>query len=77
MRVAFSEDGVHYGEVMRFRILKYTPAICVTRPIAESTMAAVPVFRSAYVPIKVISDYDGVSRLYFCCLLIKQAPKLA
>ncbi|VDO90360.1 unnamed protein product [Heligmosomoides polygyrus] len=39
-------------------------------------MTAVPVFRSAYVPIEVTSDDDDVLRRYLCCLLIKQAPKL-
>ncbi|VDP39068.1 unnamed protein product [Heligmosomoides polygyrus] len=61
---------------MRFRIFKDTLTIGVTRPVTESTMTAVPVFRSTYVPIKVTSDYDDIFRRYLCCFLIKQSPKL-
>ncbi|VDO90614.1 unnamed protein product [Heligmosomoides polygyrus] len=61
---------------MRFRIFKDTLTIGVTRPVTESTMTAVPVFRRADVPIKVTSDYDDIFRRHLCCLLIKQAPKL-
>ncbi|VDP12489.1 unnamed protein product [Heligmosomoides polygyrus] len=61
---------------MRFRILKGTPTICVTRPIAESTMTAVIVFRRTDVPTKVTCDYDDIFRRHLCCLLIKQALKL-
>ncbi|VDO96637.1 unnamed protein product [Heligmosomoides polygyrus] len=60
---------------MRFGILKDTLTICVTRPVTEPTMTAVPVFRRADVPIKVTSHNDDDFRRYFCCLLIKQAPK--
>ncbi|VDP58131.1 unnamed protein product, partial [Heligmosomoides polygyrus] len=74
--IAFPKFGVHYGEVMRFRILKDTLTICVTRPVTKSTITVVPVFRRADVPINVTSDYDDISRRYLCCLLIKQAPKL-
>ncbi|VDO73449.1 unnamed protein product [Heligmosomoides polygyrus] len=61
---------------MRFRILKNTPTIGVTRPVPETTMTAVLVLRSTYVPIKVTSDYDDNFRRYLRCLLIKQIPKL-
>ncbi|VDP38030.1 unnamed protein product [Heligmosomoides polygyrus] len=70
------EDGVHNGEAMRFRILKNTLTIGVTRPVSETTMTAVPVLRSTYVPIKVTSDYDDIFRRYPRCLLIKQVSKL-
>ncbi|VDO95463.1 unnamed protein product [Heligmosomoides polygyrus] len=74
--IAFTKYGVHYAEVMRYLGLKDTITICVTRPVTESTMTAVPVFRRADVPVKVNSDYDDIFRGYLCCLLIKQAPKL-
>ncbi|VDO90143.1 unnamed protein product [Heligmosomoides polygyrus] len=61
---------------MRFYILKNTLTIGVTRPVSETTMTAVSVLCSTYVPIKVTSDYDDIFRWYLCCLLIKQAPKL-
>ncbi|VDP05942.1 unnamed protein product [Heligmosomoides polygyrus] len=61
---------------MRFGILKNTLTIGVTRPVSETTMTAVPILRSTYVPVKVTSDYDDIFRRYICCLLIKQAPKL-
>ncbi|VDO77264.1 unnamed protein product [Heligmosomoides polygyrus] len=74
--IAFTKYGVHYGEAMRFRVLRDTLTICVTRPVTESAMTAVPVFRRANVPIKVTSDYDDIFRRYLCCLLTKQAPEL-
>ncbi|VDO91614.1 unnamed protein product [Heligmosomoides polygyrus] len=61
---------------MRFRILKNTLTIGVTSPVSETTMTAVPVLRSTYMPIKVTGDYDDIFRRYLCCLLIKQVPKL-
>ncbi|VDO68219.1 unnamed protein product [Heligmosomoides polygyrus] len=62
-------------KVMRFRV-KNMLTIGVTRPISETTMTAIPVFRGTYMPTKVTSDYDDIFRRYLCCLLIKQVPKL-
>ncbi|VDO66568.1 unnamed protein product [Heligmosomoides polygyrus] len=70
------QDGVHNVEAIRFRILKNTLTIIVTRTVSETTMTAVSVFRSTYVPIKVTSEYDDIFRRYLGCLLIKQSPKL-
>ncbi|VDO18731.1 unnamed protein product [Heligmosomoides polygyrus] len=61
---------------MRFRINRNTLTTGVTRPVPETTITTVTVLRSTYVPIKVTSDYVYIFRRYFCCLLIKQAPKL-
>ncbi|VDP05635.1 unnamed protein product [Heligmosomoides polygyrus] len=52
-----------------------TLTIGFTRPVTETTMTAVPVFHGTYVPSKVTSNYDGIFRRYFCCLLIKQTLK--
>ncbi|VDP15473.1 unnamed protein product [Heligmosomoides polygyrus] len=45
--VSFSEGGVHYGELTRFRIMKNTPTIGVTWLVSETIMAAATVFRSS------------------------------
>ncbi|VDO99439.1 unnamed protein product [Heligmosomoides polygyrus] len=61
--VAFSENGVHNGEIMRFRILENTLTIGVTRPVSETTMTAVPVLRSTYVPVKSIRREEVIESL--------------